>query len=41
MDMRIFKNTKTGKIMELDESREPNLIKDLENDDEFKELIKI
>jgi len=37
--MRKFKNIKTGKIMKLDESIHINLIKDLEKDKMFKELM--
>jgi len=37
--MRMFKHTKTGKIWKLDEYSDRHLIKDLEKDEYFKELI--
>ena len=37
--MRIFRNKKTGKRMELDEKLDTNLIKDLEKDGEYQELL--
>ena len=41
LKMRIFKNKKTGKKIELDEDIDSHLIKDLEKDKDFKELMNI
>ena len=37
--MRMFKHTKTGKIWKLNEVSDRHLIKDLEQDEYFKEMI--
>ena len=37
--MKMFKHTKTGKIWKLDENLDRHLIKDLEKDRYFKEMI--
>jgi len=39
IDMRIFKNKKTGKKIELDEKSDKHLIKEIEGNNDWKELI--